>query len=155
MRRGQRRTHPATEILEIEIGYGLIPIVDAEQSGELLEKIRAIRKQMAVELGVVVPPMKLRDNLQLKAGEYLILLKGIEMGRGELMTGYVLTMGPEDKQKTIDGIPTREPVFNLDAYWVREKDRDQYVAAGLTVVDSDNHCNTSYRNRQKPTLMNL
>jgi flagellar biosynthesis protein FlhA len=123
------------EILEVEIGYGLIPIVDAEQSGELLDKIRAIRKQMAVELGIVVPPMKLRDNLQLKAGEYLILLKGIEMGRGELMTGYVLTMGPEDKQKTIDGIPTKEPVFNLDAYWIREKDRDQYVAAGLTVVD--------------------
>ncbi|HNY69590.1 MAG TPA: flagellar biosynthesis protein FlhA [Syntrophorhabdus sp.] len=123
------------EILEIEIGYGLIPIVDAEQSGELLDKIRAIRKQMAIELGIVVPPMKLRDNLQLKAGEYLILLKGIEMGRGELMAGYVLTMGPEDKKKTIDGIPTREPVFNLDAYWIKEKDRDQYVAAGMTVVD--------------------
>jgi len=123
------------EILEIEIGYGLIPIVDAEQSGELLDKIRAIRKQMAIELGIVVPPMKLRDNLQLKAGEYLILLKGIEMGRGELMAGYVLTMGPEDKKKTIDGIPTKEPVFNLDAYWIKEKDRDQYVAAGMTVVD--------------------
>ncbi|HQH82802.1 MAG TPA: flagellar biosynthesis protein FlhA [Syntrophorhabdus sp.] len=123
------------EILEIEIGYGLIPIVDAEQSGELLDKIRAIRKQMAIELGIVVPPMKLRDNLQLKAGEYLILLKGIEMGRGELMAGYVLTMGHEDKKKTIDGIPTREPVFNLDAYWIKEKDRDQYVAAGMTVVD--------------------
>ena len=123
------------EILEIEIGYGLIPIVDAEQSGELLDKIRAIRKQMAIELGIVVPPMKLRDNLQLKAGEYLILLKGIEMGRGELMAGYVLTMGSEDKKKTIDGIPTKEPVFNLDAYWIKEKDRDQYVAAGMTVVD--------------------
>jgi len=123
------------EALEIEIGYGLIPIVDAEQSGELLDKIRAIRKQIAIELGIVVPPMKLRDNLQLKAGEYLILLKGIEMGRGELMPGNILAMGPEDKQKTIDGIPTREPVFNLDAYWIKEKDRDQYVASGLTVVD--------------------
>lgn len=123
------------EILEIEIGYGLIPIVDAEQSGELLEKIRAIRKQMALELGIVVPPMKLRDNLQLKAGEYLILLKGIEMGRGELLPGNVLAMGPEDKERPIDGIPTREPVFNLDAYWIKEKDRDQYVALGLTVVD--------------------
>jgi flagellar biosynthesis protein FlhA len=123
------------EILEIEIGYGLIPIVDAEQSGELLDKIRAIRKQMAIELGIMVPPMKLRDNLQLKAGEYLVLLKGIEMGRGELMPGNILAMGPEDKQKTVDGIPTREPVFNLDAYWIKEKDRDQYVAAGLTVVD--------------------
>lgn len=123
------------EILEVEIGYGLIPIVDSEQSGELLEKIRAIRKQIAMELGIVVPPMKLRDNLQLKAGEYVILLKGIEMGRGELMLGSILAMGPEDKQKTVDGIPTREPVFNLEAYWVKEKDRDQHVGSGLTVVD--------------------
>ncbi|OPY66660.1 MAG: Flagellar biosynthesis protein FlhA [Syntrophorhabdus sp. PtaU1.Bin002] len=123
------------EILEVEIGYGLIPIVDSEQSGELLEKIRAIRKQIAMELGIVVPPMKLRDNLQLKAGEYVILLKGIEMGRGELMLGSILAMGPEDKQKTVDGIPTREPVFNLEAYWVKEKDRDHHVGSGLTVVD--------------------
>ena len=86
------------EILEIEIGYGLIPIVDPEQSGELLDKIKAIRKQMAAELGVVVPPMKLRDNLQLKAGEYMVLLKGIEMGRGEMMPGHVLAMGPEEAQ---------------------------------------------------------
>ena len=123
------------EILEVEIGYGLIPMVDSEQGGELLDKIRAIRRQMAMELGIVVPPMKLRDNLQLKAGEYVILLKGIEMGRGDLMLGSILAMGPEDKQKAVDGIPTREPVFNLEAYWVKEKDKDQHVASGLTVVD--------------------
>jgi flagellar biosynthesis protein FlhA len=123
------------EILEVEIGYGLIPMVDSEQSGELLDKIRAIRKQMAMELGIVVPPMKLRDNLQLKAGEYVVLLKGIEMGRGELMLGSILAMGPEDKQTIAEGIPTREPVFNLEAYWVKEKDRDKHVASGLTVVD--------------------
>ncbi len=123
------------EILEVEIGYGLIPIVDAEQGGELLDKIRAIRKQMAVELGIVVPPMKLRDNLQLKAGEYLILLKGIEMGRGELLLGHVLAMGSEEKQRPPDGIPTKEPVFNLDAFWVKEQDRERHVAEGLTVVD--------------------
>jgi flagellar biosynthesis protein FlhA len=123
------------EILEVEIGYGLIPIVDAEQSGELLDKIRAIRKQMAVELGVVVPPMKLRDNLQLKAGEYLILLKGIEMGRGDMMAGYILAMGPEETRSALEGIPTKEPVFNLDAYWIKEKDRDRCVAEGFTVVD--------------------
>jgi flagellar biosynthesis protein FlhA len=123
------------EILEVEIGYGLIPMVDAEQSGELLDKIRAIRKQMAIELGIVVPPMKLRDNLQLKAGEYLILLKGIEMGRGELLLGHVLAMGADDKQKMVEGIPTKEPVFNLEAYWVKDKDRERYVAEGFTVVD--------------------
>ena len=123
------------EILEIEIGYGLIPLVDAEQSGELLDKIRAIRKQIAVELGIVVPPMKLRDNLQLKAFEYVILLKGVEMGRGNLVQGSLLAMGPEEKQKILGGTPTKEPVFNLDAYWINEKDRDRYVAEGFTVVD--------------------
>lgn len=123
------------EILEIEIGYGMIPIVDAEQGGELLEKLRAIRKQMGMELGIVVPPMKLRDNLQLKAFEYLILLKGIEMGRGEMLLGNLLAMGGEGKKEIKDGIPTKEPVFNLDAYWINEKDRDRYMAEGFTVVD--------------------
>ena len=123
------------EILEIEIGYGLIPIVDSEQGGELLDKLRAIRKQMGMELGIVVPPMKLRDNLQLKPFEYLILIKGIEMGRGELLLGNVLAMGGDDKKGVRDGVPTKEPVFNLDAYWVNEKERDRYIAEGFTVVD--------------------
>jgi flagellar biosynthesis protein FlhA len=123
------------EILEIEIGYGMIPIVDAGQGGELLDKLRAIRKQMGMELGIVVPPMKLRDNLQLKPFEYLILLKGIEMGRGEMMLGNILAMGGDDKKAIKDGIPTKEPVFNLDAYWINEKDRDRYAAEGFTVVD--------------------
>ncbi len=123
------------EILEIEIGYGLIPIVDSEQGGELLDKLRAIRKQMGMELGIVVPPMKLRDNLQLKPFEYLILIKGIEMGRGELVLGNILAMGGDDKKGVRDGLPTKEPVFNLDAYWINEKDRDRYIAEGFTVVD--------------------
>ena len=110
-------------------------MVDAEQGGELLDKIRAIRKQMAMELGIVVPPMKLKDNLQLKAGEYVIHLKGIEVGKGELLMGHVLAMSPEGNEKPVDGVPTREPVFNLEAYWVREKDREKYVADGLTIVD--------------------
>jgi flagellar biosynthesis protein FlhA len=123
------------EILELEIGYGLIPIVDAEQGGELLGKIRAMRKQMAFELGIMVPPMKLRDNLQLKASEYLILLKGIEVGRGELLLGHVLAMGLDEQNSIVDGIPTKEPVFNLDAIWIKEKDREKCVAEGFTVVD--------------------
>jgi len=123
------------ETLELEIGYGLIPIVDAEQGGELLDKIKAMRKQMAIELGIVVPPMKLRDNLQLKPSEYLIQLKGIEVGRGELLLGHVLAMGPEEKQQIMGGIPTKEPVFNLDALWIKESERDRYVSEGFTVAD--------------------
>ncbi|MCX5810660.1 MAG: flagellar biosynthesis protein FlhA [Proteobacteria bacterium] len=131
----EREVIQPLEIIELEIGYGLIPIVDAEQSGELLDKLKAMRKQIAIELGIVVPPMKLRDNLQLKASEYLILLKGIEMGRGELLLGHVMAMGPEEKQKTMEGIPVKEPVFNLDAIWIKEKDREKCVAEGFTVVD--------------------
>lgn len=123
------------EILELEIGYALIPIVDADQGGELLDKIRAIRKQVATELGIMVPPMKLKDNLQLRAGEYVIQLKGIEMGRGELMLGHVLAMSPDGNEKPEEGIPTKEPVFNLEAYWVKEANRETYVAQGLTIVD--------------------
>jgi flagellar biosynthesis protein FlhA len=123
------------ELLEIEIGYGLIPIVDTEQNGELLEKIRGIRRQMAFELGIVVPPMKLKDNLQLKSGEYVILIKGVEVGRGELLPGHLLAMSQDERKKITDGIPTREPVFNLEAYWIKEKDRDKYTAQGFTVVD--------------------
>ena len=131
----KEETVQPVEILELEIGYALIPMVDAEHGGELLDKIRAIRKQMALELGIVVPPMKLKDNLQLKASEYVIHLKGIEVGRGELLLGHVLAMSPEGNEKQVDGVPTREPVFNLEAHWVKEKDRERYVSEGLTIVD--------------------
>ncbi|HUJ69316.1 MAG TPA: flagellar biosynthesis protein FlhA [Syntrophorhabdales bacterium] len=133
--REKEETVQPLEILELEIGYALIPIVDAEQGGELLDKIRAIRKQVAMDLGIVVPPMKLKDNLQLKSGEYVIQLKGIEVGRGELLMGHVLAMSPDGLDKQIDGTPTREPVFNLEAYWIKEGDREKYVAEGLTIVD--------------------
>jgi flagellar biosynthesis protein FlhA len=123
------------ELLELEIGYALIPIVDAEQGGELLDKIRAIRKQVAMDLGVVVPPMKLKDNLQLRAGEYVIQLKGIEVGRGDLMLGHVLAMSQDGIDKQVEGTPTKEPVFNLDAYWVKDKDRERYISEGFTIVD--------------------
>ncbi|MBP8626615.1 MAG: flagellar biosynthesis protein FlhA [Syntrophorhabdales bacterium] len=123
------------EMLELEIGYALIPLVDAEQGGELLDKIKAMRKQIAYELGIVVPPMKLRDNLQLKSSEYVILLKGIEVGRGDLLINYVLAMGQDEKNTIADGIPTKEPVFGLDAVWIREKDKEKYVAQGFTVVE--------------------
>lgn len=133
--REKEETVQPLEILELEIGYALIPIVDTEQGGELLDKIRAIRKQVAQDLGIVVPPMKLKDNLQLKSGEYVIQLKGIEVGRGDLLMGHVLAMSPDGLEKRIEGTPTREPVFNLEAYWIKEADRERYVAEGLTIVD--------------------
>lgn len=123
------------ELLELELGYGLIPLVDPEQNGELLEKIKGIRRQIAFELGVVIPPMKVRDNLHLKSGEYVILIRGIEVGRGELLLGHLLAMSQDEEKRIPDGIPTKEPVFNLDAYWIKEKDRDKYVSEGMTVVD--------------------
>jgi flagellar biosynthesis protein FlhA len=123
------------DTLEVEIGYGLIPIVDAEQNGGLLEKLRSIRRQIAQELGIVVPPIKVRDNLQFKAGEYAILLKGVEIARAELLIGYLLAMGGDDRQGIPDGIATREPVFNLDACWIRDRDRERYSAEGFTIVD--------------------
>ncbi len=123
------------EIMELEIGYALIPIVDAEQGGELLDKIKAMRKQIAYELGIVVPPMKLRDNLQLKSSEYVILLKGIEVGRGDLLINHVLAMGQDENNIISDGIPTKEPVFGLNAIWIREKDKEKYAAQGFTVVE--------------------
>jgi flagellar biosynthesis protein FlhA len=123
------------DILEVEIGYGLIPIVDSEQSGELLNKLKAIRKQLAQELGIVIPPIKVRDNLQLKAGEYVIFLKGMEMGKGELLLAHLLAMGADERHKIPDAIRTREPVFNLEAAWIREKDRDQLTSEGFTIVD--------------------
>jgi flagellar biosynthesis protein FlhA len=123
------------DTLAIEIGYGLIPTVDTDLPGGLLEKLKSIRKQMAQELGIVIPPIKVRDNLQFKAGEYAILLKGVEIARAELLLGYLLAMGGDEKRPIGDAIPTREPVFNLDASWIRDKDKERYATDGFTIVD--------------------
>lgn len=123
------------DTLEVEIGYGLIPIVDTEQSGGLLEKLKSIRRQIAQELGIVIPPIKVRDNLQFKAGEYAISLKGVEVARTELLLGHLLAMGGDDQHQVTDGIATREPVFNLDAFWIRDKDKERYSTEGFTIVD--------------------
>ncbi|MDI6762823.1 MAG: flagellar biosynthesis protein FlhA [Thermodesulfobacteriota bacterium] len=121
--------------LELEVGYGLIPIVDEEQNGDLLERIRSIRRQFATELGIIVPPLRVRDNLQLKPGEYRVVIKGNEVVRGEMMPGYVMALSPGEVKRTLDGIPTQEPVFGLPALWVPEKRKDEAQFAGYTVVD--------------------
>ena len=121
--------------LELEVGYGLIPLVDEEQNGDLLNRIRSIRRQFATELGIVVPPLRVRDNLQLKPGEYRILIQGNEVAKGEMMPGYVMALNPGEVKRTIEGIPTQEPVFQLPALWIQEKRKDEAQFAGYTVVD--------------------
>jgi flagellar biosynthesis protein FlhA len=123
------------DVMELEVGYGLIPLVDEEQNGDLLDRIRSIRQQLALEMGIVVPPLHVRDNLQLKAGSYSILIKGNEVAHGELMIDYLLAMDPGDAKKTIDGIATREPAFNLPALWIPASRREEAQFAGYSVVD--------------------
>jgi flagellar biosynthesis protein FlhA len=123
------------DLLEMEVGYGLIPLVDAERHGELLERIKAVRRQLAQELGVIVPPLRIRDNLQLKPGEYSVLIKGIQVARGELMLGHYLAMHPGKETGDILGVPTTEPAFGLPAYWISDQEKEQAQFAGYTVVD--------------------
>ncbi|MDR2198330.1 MAG: flagellar biosynthesis protein FlhA [Deltaproteobacteria bacterium] len=122
------------DVLELEVGYGLIPLVDEEQGGELLERIRSIRRQFALEAGFIVPPMHVRDNLQLRPGEYAVLIKGDEVARAEMMVRHQLAMNPGDARKDVPGIPTTEPAFGLDALWIPEERKDEAQQYGWTVV---------------------
>ncbi len=123
------------DLLELEVGYGLIALVDSERDGELLERIKTVRRQIAQELGVIVPPLRIRDNLELKPGEYTMLIKGVEVARGELMLGHYLAMYPGEEPQAGFGIPTTEPAFGLPAVWVSADTKDQAQLAGYTVVD--------------------
>lgn len=123
------------DVLELEVGYGLIPLVDEEQGGDLLDRIRALRRQFAQDMGVVVPPLHIRDNLQIAPGSYSILIKGIEVASGELMIGHFLAMDPGDVKRKVPGIPTTEPAFGLPALWIPESRREEAHLAGYTVVD--------------------
>lgn len=123
------------DILQLEVGYGLIPLVDEAQEGDLLERIRAIRRQFAMDIGMIVPPLHVRDNLQLRPDEYVLLLKGVETARGELMMGHLLAMDSGMAKRRIEGIPTLEPAFQLPALWVTKEKKDEAQLAGYTVVD--------------------
>lgn len=128
-------TLPPLDTLAIEVGYGLIPLVDVEQDGQLLERIKSIRRQVAHDIGIIVAPIHIQDNMQLKSGEYAILLKGNEVARGELMTNYHLAMNPGASEERIEGIPTREPTYGLPALWIRETAKEDALSKGYTVVD--------------------
>jgi flagellar biosynthesis protein FlhA len=123
------------DLIELEVGYGLIPFVDAAQDGELLTRIQAIRKQFALTTGFIVPPVHIKDNLQLNPNQYTINLKGVSIASAEMMPGYYMAMDPGLVTETIKGLPTREPAFDLPAIWVTEDKRERAQIAGYTVVD--------------------
>lgn len=120
--------------IEFEFGYGLIPLVDAAQGGDLLDRVVMIRRQLALELGVVIPVVRIRDNIQLQPNEYRIKIKGNEMARGELLLDHYLAMSPGDDD-SIEGIDTVEPSFGLPAKWITESVKEEAEILGYTVVD--------------------
>ncbi len=122
------------DLLEIEVGYGLIGYVDVAQGGELLQRIKSLRRQLAVEMGFVIPAIHIRDNLQLKPNQYNVILKGVEIARGELMPGHWLAL-TSDKTPLVKGIDTREPAFGLPAVWITEREKESVQARGVVVVD--------------------
>ncbi|MGZ3775013.1 MAG: flagellar biosynthesis protein FlhA [Pseudobdellovibrionaceae bacterium] len=123
------------DMVELEVGYGLINIVESSQSGDLLERIVSIRKQFALDLGIVVPSIHIRDNLQLAPGEYRVLIKGNRVGGGLLRPESLLAMDPGNVSERIDGIKTKEPAFGLDALWISPSRKEDAEIAGYTVVD--------------------
>lgn len=122
--------------LSVEIGYGLIPIADPKQGGELLERITLLRKQAAIEMGILVPAIRVRDNVQLGANEYVVKLRGVEIARAEAFVGQYLAMNPGGATEKLNGIQTTEPAFGLPAVWIPETQKMFAEVAGYTVVDA-------------------
>jgi flagellar biosynthesis protein FlhA len=125
----------AVDMLELEVGYGLIPMVDANQNGELLPRIRSIRKQFALDFGFIIPPIHIKDNLQLKPNEYAVLLKGMRIAGGEILPNHHLAMNPGIATEPLKGVATTEPAFGLPATWIAEELKERAQIAGYTVVD--------------------
>ncbi len=121
--------------IELEFGYGVIPLADVNQGGDLLDRVVMIRRQLALELGMIVPVIRLRDNIQLNPNQYVIKIKGVEVATGELLMDHFMAMNPGKAEDEIDGIPTHEPAFGLPAIWINESQRDRAEMLGYTVVD--------------------
>jgi flagellar biosynthesis protein FlhA len=127
---------PSEEIESyLQVGYNLISLVDAEQGGDLFDRITSMRKQIAIELGIIVPPIRVRDNLQLKENDYSIKIRGNELAEGEIMMGHHLAMNAGNVEHAIEGLETIEPAFGLSAIWIREDQRQEAEVAGYTVVE--------------------
>lgn len=123
------------DAIELEFGYGIIPLADVNQGGDLLDRVVMIRRQIALELGVVVPIIRLRDNIQLSPNQYIIKIKGTEVAGGEILFDHYMAMNPGYVEEEIDGIETVEPSFGLPALWISEAQRERAEALGYTVVD--------------------
>jgi flagellar biosynthesis protein FlhA len=121
--------------IEFEFGYGLIPLADTQQGGDLLDRIIMIRRQCALDMGLIVPVIRIRDNIQLKPNEYVIKIKGNLVARGELLLNHYLAMSPGFEDETITGIETKEPAFGLPALWIDESMKERAEMSGYTVVD--------------------
>ena len=121
--------------IELEFGYGIIPLADVNQGGDLLDRVVMIRRQVALELGTVVPIIRLRDNIQLNPNQYVIKIKGIQVSEGEILFDHYMAMNPGYVEEEITGIPTFEPSFHLPAIWITENQRERAESMGYTVVD--------------------
>ena len=135
-----RRPENVTSLLqvdpiELEFGYGIIPLADSNQGGDLLDRVVMIRRQIALELGTIVPIIRLRDNIQLNPNQYIIKIKGIQVSEGEILFDHYLAMNPGYVEEEITGIPTFEPSFHLPALWITEGQRERAESLGYTVVD--------------------
>ncbi|HEU4683489.1 MAG TPA: FHIPEP family type III secretion protein, partial [Nitrospira sp.] len=125
------------DLMEVQVGYGLIGLVEGQQGGSLLDRIKGLRRQFVETMGFVIPPIHIRDNLQLRPNEYAIMLKGVELTKSEIMPAHLLAIDPGTAQRgTVQGIQTKEPAFGLPALWVPEASREQAQMAGYTVVDA-------------------
>ncbi len=125
----------AVDPIELEFGYGIIPLADVNQGGDLLDRVVMIRRQIALELGTVVPIIRLRDNIQLNPNQYIIKIKGIQVSEGEILFDHYMAMNPGYVEEEITGIPTFEPSFHLPATWITEGQRERAESLGYTVVD--------------------
>ena len=121
--------------IELEFGYGIIPLADVNQGGDLLDRVVMIRRQIALELGTVVPIIRLRDNIQLNPNQYIIKIKGVQVSEGEILFDHYMAMNPGYVEEEITGIPTFEPSFHLPAIWITEGQRERAESMGYTVVD--------------------
>ncbi|MGD8427252.1 MAG: flagellar biosynthesis protein FlhA [Balneolaceae bacterium] len=124
------------DTLELEIGYSLIPLVDPQQGGDLLDRMSSLRKQLAIELGILVPPIRIRDNVQLNSNDYVIRMRGITQGKGDLLPEYHLALLPSDFDIELNGVKTTDPTFGMDAVWVSEKNKPQAEKYGLSVIEA-------------------
>ncbi len=125
-----------SDTVEVDIGYGLIPLADPSQGGDLLDRVTMVRKQLAYELGIVLTPIRMRDSVLLKANEYVIKLRGTEVGRYELFPNRLLAINPGAAEEPLPGIKTKEPSFGLNAYWIDESLKEEAMNKGYTVVDA-------------------